>query len=142
MSAEPSRASASKISPWACPDAAIRTPILLDLVLQRFPVLTVTFLGLLGVPGVDLRVFNPRLHPLAHHERIETRRGAAKGATALKRQGLVRLLAMGRLVGSTFYGPHPGPNTHGGQVVYNPLTEAREGDIDRTIPSIEAVGVS
>src|SRR6266540_2703934 len=90
MSAEPSRASASKISPWACPDAAIRTPILLDLVLQRFPVLAVTLLGLLGVPGVDLRVFTPRLHPRARHEGIQARGGAAKGAWASRYPAKVR----------------------------------------------------
>src|SRR4029450_10500979 len=86
--------------------------LLLDLVQQRFTFFAVTLLGLLDIPGVDLRVFHPRLRSWARHEGIKACGGAAKGATALQRQGLVRLLAMRRLVGSAPHTPHETRETH------------------------------
>src|SRR5215475_16038812 len=77
--------------------------LLLDLVQQRFAFFAVTLLGLLDIPGVDLRVFYPRLRSLARHEGIKAGGGATKGTTALQRQGLVRLLAMRRLIRSTLH---------------------------------------
>src|SRR5215468_3127557 len=114
--------------------------LLLDLVQQRFAFFAVTLLGLLDIPGVDLRVFYPRLRSLARHKGIKACGGATKGATALQRKGLVRLLAMRRLIGSTLHGPHYRANPHRRQVVHQCLTEASEGDIDRTVPGLEAVG--
>src|SRR2546425_13311751 len=54
----------------------------------------------------------------------------------------MRLVAMRRLVGSTLYGPHFGPNTHGRQIIHKCLTKASEGNIDRTVPSLKAVGIA
>src|SRR5215475_1355911 len=90
--------------------------LLLDPVQQRFPLLAVTLLGLLGVPGVDLRVLHPRQRSLTLHKGIKARSSAAKGATGLQREGLVGLLAMSSLVGSALHGPHVGPNAHRRQV--------------------------
>ena len=70
--------------------------LLLDLVQQRLPFLTVTLPGLLGVPGVDLRVFNPRLCPLTVHKGFEARGRIAEGPAHLERQVFQRLLSMGR----------------------------------------------
>src|SRR5216684_9394576 len=123
-------------------EAHLVIQVLLDLVQQRFPLLTVTLLALLGIPGIDLWVLDPRLHPGARHEGIKARGGAAKGGTALHREGPVRLFSMGRLVGSTLHSPHLGPNAHSREVVHNRLSEASEGVIDRTVPGLEAVGIS
>ena len=54
----------------------------------------------------------------------------------------MRPVAMRRLVGSTLHGPHFGPNTHGRQIIHKCLTKAREGDIDRTVPGLKAVGIA
>src|SRR5437870_11063866 len=116
--------------------------LLLDLVQQCFALLAVPLLGLLGVPGVDLRVFHPRLRSLAHYEGFKARGGAAKGTTALQRQGLVRLLAMRRLIGSTLHGPHCCTNARSRQVVHQRLTEAREADVDRTVAGVQAMRIA
>ena len=86
--------------------------------------------------------FNPRLRSLARHEGIEARGGAAKGATALQRQGLMGSSCDAPPVGHTLHGPHFGPNAHRHQVVHQCLTRAREGDIDYRVPGLEAVGIA
>src|SRR6266851_8707314 len=122
--------------------ARLVVELLLDLVQQRFPLLTVTFLGLLGIPSVDLWVFDPGLHPGARDEGIDARRGAAEGGTGLQREPLVRAIVMRRLVGGAVEGAHLGPDADRHEVVHNRLPEASEDVIDREVPSLEAAGVA
>src|SRR5439155_2079838 len=70
---------------------------LLHLVQQRRALLRVALGDLLCVPGVNVRIAQKRLCPLAVHERLNAGGGIAKRPTALARQVLHRLLFLRRL---------------------------------------------